>query len=134
MIFIETVDGQELHAFDRQFMMTDFIDMKNHEDIDRRSFEMASRIVERIDEDPDRNGLQNARLVCKRWYDSNPQPAIAKWMQLLERDWQDIRAVLLDESERGREMRQNSPFCGILSSEERWEVYREFRDHEKRPA
>ncbi len=108
--------------------------MKTHDDIDHRSLEMARRIVERIDKDPARKGLEKARSVCERWSRINPQPCVAKWMRLLGKDWQDIRSVLLDESEKGREMRQNSPFCGVLRSSERWEVYREFRHHENRSA
>lgn len=108
--------------------------MKTHADIDRRSLEMARRIVERIDNDPARKGLEKARSVCERWSRINPQPCVEKWQRLLGKDWQNIRSVLLDESEKGCEMRQNSPFCGVLRPSERWEVYREFRNHEKRSA
>jgi hypothetical protein len=31
---------------------------------------------------------------------------------------------LLDPSERGVQLRQNSPFCGILTAQERWAFYR----------
>ena len=36
-----------------------------------------------------------------------------------------MRAVLLDESDEGQRLRQNDPFCGVLTPKERWAIYRE---------
>jgi hypothetical protein len=46
-------------------------------------------------------------------------------MAILQGSWPEIRSVLLDESEEGKRLRQNSPFCGILTPVERWAIYRE---------
>jgi hypothetical protein len=98
--------------------------VKTHQDIDERSLTMARRIVEKIDVDPDRAGLDRARGVCERWVQMGNVPA-REWKSILERPWAEIREILLDESEEGRRLRQNDPFCGILTPEERWEIYRE---------
>lgn len=82
-------------------------------------------IVRKIDEDPDRRGLEHAREVCRRWVKAGNRPAM-EWARILERPWEGVRAVLLDESDEGQRLRQSDPFCGILSPHERWAIYREF--------
>ena len=86
-----------------------------------------------IDADPQRRGLQHAREVCARWHVDAPAAAIAEWLSILGKDWETIRAVLLDESERGQRLRQSNPFCGVLSPQERWAIYRQF-GHEQKAA
>jgi hypothetical protein len=52
--------------------------------------------------------------------------------KILHRPWREIREILLDESENGQRLRQNDPFCGILTPQERWAIYRAFHE-ENRP-
>ncbi len=98
--------------------------MKNHQQIDQRSLALAKAIVEKIDRDPARTGLEKARATCYRWFRQRPVPAIREWLQILERPWEEIRGVLLDETEEGQRLRQSDPFCGILTAQERWAIYR----------
>ncbi len=102
--------------------------MKTHQQIDQRSLALARAIVARIDRDPARAGLAQARATCQRWLNQRPLPAVREWMEILRRPWEEIRALLLDESERGQRLRQSDPFCGILSPRERWEIYRSYRE------
>ena len=104
--------------------------MRTHQLIDDRSLALARAIVERIDADTKRRGLEHARAVCERWCGMHETPDIHAWRDILTRDWPDVRRVLLDESEYGQRLRQSSPFCGILSPQERWRIWREFRDHD----
>lgn len=76
----------------------------------------------KIDADPERKGLEHARRVCRSWPDGR---AVREWAELLEKSWHQIRSLLLDPGERGRRLRQSSPFCGVLTPHERWEIYRE---------
>jgi hypothetical protein len=103
--------------------------MKTHEQIDQRSLAMARAIVAKIDADPARAGLARARAICERWYRERPLPCIREWLEILDRPWEQVREVLLDESEEGRRLRQSDPFCGILSPQERWAIYREYEAH-----
>ena len=105
--------------------------MKTHQGIDRRSLTMARRIVAKIDGDPSRAGLERAREVCTRWVGRGNAPA-KEWMTILQRPWSEIRSILLDDSEEGNRLRQNDPFCGILTPVERWEIYREAARDETR--
>jgi hypothetical protein len=102
--------------------------MKTHEQIDQRSLAMARAIVAKIDHDPARAGLAKARETCSRWYQEHPLTAIREWLEILDQPWEQIRAVLLDESEEGQRLRQSDPFCGILTPRERWEIYRKYRE------
>lgn len=88
---------------------------------------MVRAIVEKIDADPDRRGLEHAREVCRKWVEAGNRPAI-EWRAIVARPWEEIRAILLDESDEGQRLRQSDPFCGILSPAERWAIYREFED------
>jgi len=107
--------------------------VRTHEEIDRRSLELARAVVERIDADPERSGLVRARENCARWLRTAPAPAIGEWARILEADWSVIRTVLLDEGAEGRRLRQSSPFTGILSPAERAEILRRHR-HEPSAA
>ena len=98
--------------------------MKSHEQIDRRSLALAQAVADAIDRDPSGIGLERARATCRRWYQETPSPAVAEWGRILELEWEAIRPRLLDPGEEGRRLRQSSPFCGILSPRERWEIYR----------
>jgi len=105
--------------------------MKTHQEIDRRSFVLAQAVAATVDRDPSLAGLARARRSCARWLRDAPSPAIAEWQALLQREWPEIRSILLDPGERGRRLRQSNPFCGVLSPRERWEIYRRFsREHQ----
>lgn len=54
-------------------------------------------------------------------------PSAREWVILLEKPWEEVRSILLDESDEGQRLRQTDPFCGILTAVERWEIYREHR-------
>jgi len=102
----------------------------SHQTIDRRSMAMAEAIVEKIDRDPARGGLEKARATCQRWFQQRPLPPIAEWLEILKRPWEEIRRVLLDESEHGQRLRQSGPFAGVLTPQERWAIYRAFHEKE----
>ena len=102
--------------------------MRTHQQIDERSLALARAIVKKIDDDPARRGLEKARAICRRWHKERPLPAIGEWLKILQGPWEDIRRVLLDESESGQRLRQSDPFCGILSPQERWAIYRKYQD------
>jgi len=106
--------------------------MKTHQEIDRRSLELARAVAARIDADPRRGGLDLARDNCARWLRRSPSAAVEEWRRILEGGWETARKALLDESETGARLRQSSPFCGILSPKERWEIYRRFEDEQTR--
>jgi hypothetical protein len=99
-----------------------------HQQIDERSLALARAIAHKIDSDPSRAGLARAKATCQRWLARRPLPVFREWLEILQCPWEDVRARLLDDSERGRRLRQSDPFCGILTPQERWHIYRAHRD------
>lgn len=88
---------------------------------------MVRRIVEKIDADPERRGLAHAKRVCARW-EAQGRMSAREWRKILEQPWETVREILLEESDEGQRLRQTDPFCGILTPQERWAIYREHRE------
>jgi hypothetical protein len=108
--------------------------MTSHDDINRRSLELACAVVRRVDADPQHAALADARRRCARWLQTAPCSDLLQWKELLLQPWDAVRAVLLDPSEAGQRLRQSNPFCGVLTPRERWDVYRRTRRHDAQPA
>jgi hypothetical protein len=98
--------------------------VKTHPRIDRRSLMMSRRIAAKIDGDPGARRAHACSEVCARWVEKGNVPA-NEWTDIMQRPWPEIRSILRDDSEEGRRLRQNDPFCGILTPAERSEIYRE---------
>lgn len=105
--------------------------MRTHREIDNRSLAMARAIAHKIDADPRHGGLDHAREVCRRWNLKRSSPVVSEWLEILAKPWDEVRSILLDEGERGKRLRQSSPFVGILSNRERWHIYREHQAHDQ---
>jgi len=104
--------------------------MISHQTIDERGLAYAQRIVEKIDDDPQRVAVEKARRLCRRWLESGSSEELLIWEEILGRPWPMIRQKLLEPSEVGDQLRQNNPFCGVLTPQERWSIHRRFRPHE----
>jgi hypothetical protein len=105
------------------------MNMKDHASIDRRSLDLARAIVAKLEAGDLEIGLAKARSVNRRWRSMSSSSLHEEWADVLQGNWTDIRATLLDPSEHGRTLRQNNPFCGILTPRERWAIFREHRLH-----
>ncbi len=64
----------------------------------------------------------NARGQAKKW--------LSEWERLLNGPVDRILAALTDRSLRGRELRQNSPFAGALTPQQRQKALDEWRNHD----
>jgi hypothetical protein len=71
--------------------------------------------------------VEEARHVLYRWREQGRiDPRYAdRWERLLSRALPEIRRALVDESQEGDDLRQNSPFAGVLSEPERRRILRE---------
>jgi len=52
-----------------------------------------------------------------------------EWKRVLDRGLDAIVEVMLSSSEEAKELRQNSPFAGVLPDDTRRQVLRTFKDH-----
>ncbi len=108
----------------------------NHESLDAISLEMGRRTAERLLQQP--SLLRVAQENLDRWSRLNADAAslmrcYAEWREILGRSLEEICALLISNNEEGRRLRQNSPFAGILSAREVWELKQQFR-HATTPA
>ena len=101
------------------------------------SLELARRVTARLRSSPEL--LSVARKNLARWARLNADaPSLlrcyAEWRDILERPMEEICQVLCAENDEGQRLRQNSPFAGILSPAEVWEVKSRSRRHATTPA
>jgi hypothetical protein len=102
----------------------------NHTETDQVSLELGRRVAERMRWQPEVVVFARANLV--RWSQQNDSvPSLlrcyAEWQQILSRPVAEICELLCSESDHAQRLRQNSPFAGVLSPAEVWEVKARFR-------
>lgn len=100
---------------------------------DRRSLELHRAIAEKLLADPV-SSLRRARRNLQRMSALHPGAAslLHEWRRVLSLTPEAIADRLVDPSPHARELRQVTPFAGVLAPAERWAVYRRFRA--SRPA
>ena len=113
-----------------------YLGFVRHELTDEISRSLGRRVAERLSQQPEL--LQVARDNLDRWSRRNASvPSLlrcyAEWRAILERPLEEICSLLNSDSEEARRLRQNSPFAGVLSPREVWELKRRFR-HETAAA
>jgi len=102
--------------------------MKDHRLIDERSLAFSRLIADKLRANP--AGIQHARDNLERWLrecSERSRPALFEWRQLLDGPVEDLLSFLTSREERAVRLRQSSPFAGILTSEERWAILRDFQ-------
>ncbi len=97
---------------------------------DRVSLALARQVAERLRERADL--LEVARDNLWRWRERNADsPSLlrcyAEWESILTLPLEQICAQLLAETEEGQRLRQNSPFAGVLSPAEVWQIKKQER-------
>jgi len=101
--------------------------MRTHDWIDRRSLAMDRLVAARVRERPDL--VNRARATLDRWTARTDQPLAVwqEWREILGTYSLDrLLALLESDAEEARRLRQSSPFCGILTQEERLGVLRDY--------
>lgn len=101
-----------------------------HELTDVISLEMGRRVAARLRQQPDLLRLAHDNL--DRWTRLNANaPSLLRcyeeWRGILNRRREEIGDLLTSETEEARRLRQNSPFAGVLSAREVWELKQRFR-------
>ena len=102
----------------------------NHLETDQVSLELGRRIAERMRRQPEVVAFARANLA--RWSQQNASvPSLlrcyAEWQQILSRPVEEICQLLCSESDDAQRLRQNSPFAGVLTPTDDWEVKSRFR-------
>ena len=109
---------------------------RTHEEVDRRSLALHAEVAARLRAQP--SLLRIARENLERWRrrreDGDPAAsAIQEWQEILDTlSLDDLCDLLMEQSERGDRLRQSSPFAGILTPAQVWEIKRSFTGEKTR--
>lgn len=92
---------------------------------DAVSLELARRIASGLPRHPE--WLDVARANLDRWTAQNKNaPSLVRcydeWREILMRPLSEICTLLTAGTEEGQRLRHNSPFAGLLSPQEVWEI------------
>lgn len=99
---------------------------------DRRSLHLHRRLAERLMADPAGTlELARANLATMRAQNPAAAPLLDAWACILDWPVHAIAAEMTNPSQWHRDLRQVTPFAGILSAAERAKVFAEFRDEEQ---
>ncbi|HKY14424.1 MAG TPA: helix-turn-helix transcriptional regulator [Microthrixaceae bacterium] len=90
-----------------------------------RSLVLHRHLAERLVADP-RRVLSTARRTLATMEEANPgaKPLLEEWSRIIDRPLEEVVSQLLDPSEHGRDLRQVTPFAGVLSARERAAIVR----------
>jgi transcriptional regulator with XRE-family HTH domain len=99
---------------------------------DRRSLELHRAIADKLAADP-ALVVRKARRNVARMLQANPDASalLSAWRRALLLPTSDLIDLLQDPRPHARELRHVSPFSGVLSPGERWDVYRRFGQSEQ---
>lgn len=77
----------------------------------------------------ERSVVEHARQRVRAWERDGTVAAkyVRAWSQVLGLDFEEMAARVLEDSERGHDLRQVSPFAGTLDARERWRILDEVR-------
>ena len=100
----------------------------DHRILDARSLAMHCKIAQKISRDPDL--LDKARANLERWSAKSEDPLpqyLHDWQEILKRPWPEIAEIITSMSDDATRLRSTSPFAGILTADERDQIYAAFR-------
>ena len=97
---------------------------RTHADVEARSLELHRLVAERLRTHPE--VLDKARARVADWLRTGAvsQRWAAAWADVLSRPLPEIIGVLVDPGANACDLRQSSPFAGVLSPSERWDALR----------
>ncbi len=105
--------------------------MKDHRLIDERSLAFDRLIAAKLRSNPAL--VEMARGNLARWLETGSdgvRPDLLEWQRVLSGPFDELLALLEATHERATRLRQSSPFCGILTPEERLGIIRDFQARE----
>jgi hypothetical protein len=91
--------------------------MRTHQELDERDLEYHKAAVSKID--ADRSLIDSCVARLERWNSISPHHSRHEWRDILSMPWPKAKALILEDSENGRRIRQTSPLVCLLSQTER---------------
>ena len=105
-----------------------------HDRLERRSLALHRAMAAKLRERPELLGVAHDNL--ERWsrMGSRSQPYWNQWREILTRPLDEILAIMTEDSPRMTDLRQSSPFAGVLEPKERWHIYDTFESGAHHPS
>lgn len=104
--------------------------VSGHRRNDLRSLWLHRVIADKLQVNPN-FVLGKARANVDKWRsDANLAYYVKEWDALLSGPRARLLKVLMEDTEYATALRHADPFAGVLTPQERWEVYRKFRREE----
>jgi hypothetical protein len=97
-----------------------------------RSIALHAEVAERLRLDPAL--LERAKGKVRGWLEegSVAGPYARAWATILERPLEEILHQLVERSEQAHDLRQVSPFAGVIDPRTRWRILKAVRDRVRR--
>jgi len=96
---------------------------------DEISLELGRRVAARLRQRPALLDMAHQNLARWKVLNANAPSLLrcySEWEQILKRPLASICDLLTADTEEARRLRQNSPFAGVLSAREVWELKQRF--------
>jgi hypothetical protein len=104
-----------------------------HARAEARSLALHREVAHQLAEHPEL--LERARARVREWAESDTVSSwwVKQWAEVLARPLGEIVAVLTDPGQESCDLRQASPFAGVLDPRTRWAILRSHRDEVEAP-
>lgn len=100
----------------------------SHQQLDRRSLEMHRLIAAKIRAEPELFVIASRNI--ERWSHTatRSRAYLDEWSRILSAGMAAALAFATEDSEHATELRQSTPFAGVLSAQERWEFLKKWKE------
>jgi len=97
----------------------------DHKRLEERSIALHREIAKRVRANPEL--IVMVRKNLEQWIEKSGEiPVWNEWNKILGKSMDEIIGLMVSPGEKARQLRQSSPFCGILTPKERWKIYESF--------
>ena len=105
-----------------------------HDRLENRSLALHRAIAAKLREHPELLRIADENLERWQKMGSRSQPYWDIWRSILALPLEEMLTVIVQDSPRMAELRQSSPFAGVLEPKERWHVYDTFESGTHHPS
>ena len=97
----------------------------DHMRLEERSIALHREIAKRVRANPELIAMVGKNI--EQWIEKSGEiPVWNEWRKILRRPIDQIIDMMVSPGEKARQLRQSTPFCGILTPKERWKIYESF--------
>ena len=103
--------------------MTPLAPERRHHTVERRNLAINRAIAVKLQLQPELIAIARGHLEHWIGGDGRSTPYLTAWRNILNQPPATLLATIQEDSERMAALRQYTPLAGLLTAEERWEIY-----------